>query len=206
MTDPLGLAQNSCTRTAEARPQLLVLACYRVVWCSAPTAADDARGATGWPRGETCHVTNGALLRARLRHRVRTHGWSSGGACGVEGDRGAPSGAAAVYPAASSARVKPAPAKLGGGLRRQQAAGTSAGRPRGRQVNCTQQRAGWHLTSITSSVADDLPLLRAHFSWHNLAQVAWEGSRLPCCGCIGGRCSRRAFCLRRLPWRLVARA
>ena len=63
-----------------------------------------------------------------------------------------------------------------GGLRRQQAAGTSAGRPRGRQVNCTQQRAGWHLTSITSSVADDLPLLRAHFSWHNLAQVAWEGS------------------------------
>ena len=45
------------------------------------------------------------------------------------------------------------------------------GRPRGRQVNCTQQRAGWHLTSIISSVTDDLPLLRAHFSWHNLAQV-----------------------------------
>ena len=105
-----------------------------------------------------------------------------------------------------SSRVKPAPAKLGRGLRRQQAAGTSAGRPRGRQVNCTQQRAGWHLTSIISSVTDDLPLLRAHFSWHNLAQVAWEGSRLPCCGCIGGWCSRRAFCLRRLPWRLVARA
>ena len=41
-----------------------------------------------------------------------------------------------------SSRVKPAPAKLGRGLRRQQAAGTSAGRPRGRQVNCTQQRAG----------------------------------------------------------------
>ena len=85
---------------------------------SAPTADDDARGAAGWPRGETCHVAHGALLRARLRHRVRTHGWSSGGACGVEGDWGAPSGAAAVDPAASSARVKPAPAKLGGGLRR----------------------------------------------------------------------------------------
>ena len=41
-----------------------------------------------------------------------------------------------------NSRVKPAPAKLGRGLRRQQAAGTSAGRPRGRQVNCTQQRAG----------------------------------------------------------------
>ena len=32
--------------------------------------------------------------------------------------------------------------ELGRGLSRQQAAGTSAGRPRGRQVNCTQQRAG----------------------------------------------------------------
>ena len=40
---------------------------------SAPTADDDARGAAGWPRGEICHVAHGALLRARLRHRVRTH-------------------------------------------------------------------------------------------------------------------------------------
>ena len=32
--------------------------------------------------------------------------------------------------------------ELGRGLSRQQAAGTSAGRPRGSQVNCTQQRAG----------------------------------------------------------------
>ena len=31
-TGPLIVAENSCTRTAEARPQLLVLACRRVCW------------------------------------------------------------------------------------------------------------------------------------------------------------------------------
>ena len=94
---------------------------------------------------------------------------------------------------------------LASGSRRQGRA--QGGREVGRSTARSSAGRCWHLTSIISSVTDDLPLLRAHFSWHNLAQVVWEGSRLPCCGCIGGRCSRRAFCLRRLPcWRLVARA
>ena len=43
-------------------------------------------------------------------------------------------------------------------------------------------------------------------SQYDLAQVASEGYGLPLCACIGGQFSRRAFCLRRLPWRLVASA
>ena len=42
MTDPLVLAQNSCTRTAEARPHLLTLACCRV-FGRVPTAAVPGR-------------------------------------------------------------------------------------------------------------------------------------------------------------------
>ena len=47
---------------------------------SASTNDDDARGEAGWPRGESCHVAHGTLLRVRLRHRTRTHGGSLGAA------------------------------------------------------------------------------------------------------------------------------
>ena len=79
---------------------------------SASTDDDDARGAAGWPRGESCHVAHGALLRARLRHRLshaRRLSGGSGGACGLGGSQGAPSSAAAVDPAASPVS-NPAPA------------------------------------------------------------------------------------------------
>ena len=141
---------------------------------SAPTADDDARGAAGWPRGETCHVAHGALLRARLRHHVRTLARTVGAALerAVSGrglgrtfwrDRSRPRRIISSGETSACEAGRGAEEAAG-------AAGTSAGRPRGRQVNCTQQRAGWHLTSIISSVTDDLPLLRAHLSWHNLAQ------------------------------------
>ena len=137
----MGSAACGCHRVARTAPAASV-----GVRRSAPTAAADARGAAGWPRGETCHVAHGALLRPRLRHRVRTHGWSSGGACGVEGGRGAPSGAAAVDPAASSARVKPAPAIWEGaslGSRRQGRA--QGGREVGRSTARSSGPAAPHL-------------------------------------------------------------
>ena len=62
---------------SQGGPDRALSACARR---SASTDDDDARGAAGWPRGESCHAAHGTLLRVRLRHRTRTHGGSLGAA------------------------------------------------------------------------------------------------------------------------------
>ena len=131
---------------------------------SASTDDDDARGAAGWPRGESCHVAHGALLRARLRHRLshaRRLSGGSGGACGLGGSQGAPSSAAAVDPAASPVS-NPAPASWEEILPGSRREGGVWARAVGRS---TERSSGpWHLISILSAAPDDRPLLRAHFA------------------------------------------
>ena len=67
MTDPLGLAPNSCARTAEARPQPLFLACHRVIWCfqanikpgrrRGRACAEDERAAADHMGGQRCRLS-----------------------------------------------------------------------------------------------------------------------------------------------------
>ena len=58
-------AQNSCTRTAEARRQLLVLACHRVIWCIQAATLPARR------RGRACAEDDRAEAAHMGGHRCR---------------------------------------------------------------------------------------------------------------------------------------